>query len=91
MTTINFEKNEITDGTHTMTPDIRILNDIRLGGDYIMIYPFGTGRIGKRVPVEKVPSLLERVAAEIFPMFAEWEQTKETKLFNELSNIRWSI
>lgn len=91
MTTINFETLEITDGTYTMQMDIYKINDPRYTSAFYKMDPFGAGEIGKKVETEMVSPLLERAAAEIFPVFVEWQKTKETKLFNELSNIRWSI
>ena len=91
MTTINFETLEITDGTYTMQMDISKINDVRFTSAFYKMDPFGAGEISRKVETEMVRPLMERAAAEIFPMFVEYQQTKETKLFNELSNIRWSI
>ena len=91
MTTINFETLKITDGTYTMQMDISKINDPRFTSAFYKMDPFGAGEVSKKIEIEIVPSLMERAAAEIFPMFVEFQKTHDTKLFNELSNIRWSI
>lgn len=88
---INFETLEITDGKYTMQMDIYKINSPMYTSAFYKMNPFGVGEVGRKVESEMVRPLLERAAAEIFPMFVEWQQTKENKLFNELSNIRWSV
>lgn len=96
MTTINFETLEITDGTHTMQLDIRRIGNNALGMDtYYLINPFGHGEVSRKIDAALVPALVERAAAEVFPMFVAYETaaTREEKIVihRELSNIRWSI
>lgn len=91
MAQIDIQSLTVTDGSYTMQIDISKINDPRFTSAFYKIDPFGAGEVSRKVDPAVVHDLLNRAAAEIFPMFVEWQQTKSMKLFNELSNIRWSV